>query len=68
MGADVSLTISNLIVTSVYEPDKQALAGGEGVFNTMAQFGSAIGMTFAILIANTITKKSSYEDRTRKDA
>ena len=66
MGADVSCTISNLIVTSVYDADKQALAGG--VFDIMAQFGSAIGLTFSILIANTITENSSYEYKTGKDA
>ncbi|KAK4692780.1 hypothetical protein P7C71_g4493, partial [Lecanoromycetidae sp. Uapishka_2] len=55
IGADASFTISNLLITSSFPADTQALAGG--VFNTISQLGNAVGMTLAILIAETVTAK-----------
>lgn len=56
IGADASFTISNLLITSSFPAETQALAGG--VFNTIAQLGNAFGMTLATLIAETITTKA----------
>ena len=56
MGADASFTISNLLITASFPTETQALAGG--VFNTIAQLGNAIGMTMAILIAETVTGRA----------
>ena len=56
MGADASFTISNLLITSSFPADTQALAGG--VFNTLSQLGNAVGMALATLIADTVTDKA----------
>ena len=56
IGADASFTISNLLITSSFQEDTQALAGG--VFNTISQLGNAFGMTLAVLIAQTTTDKA----------
>lgn len=56
IGADASFTISNLLITSSFPADTQALAGG--VFNTVSQLGNAVGMTLATLIAETVTHKA----------
>ena len=56
MGAGVAFTISNLLITASFPAETQALAGG--VFNTIAQLGNAIGMTLAVLIAETVTARA----------
>ena len=56
IGADASFTISNLLITSSFPTDTQALAGG--VFNTISQLGNAVGMTLAILIAEAVTDEA----------
>lgn len=60
MGADASFTISNLLITSSFPAEMQALAGG--VFNTIAQLGNAVGMTLAILIAETVEARAHKEE------
>lgn len=61
IGADASFTISNLLITSSFPADTQALAGG--VFKTISQLGNAVEMTLAILIAETVTDQADKSVR-----
>ena len=56
-SADATFTISNLLISASFPADTQALAGG--VFNTISQLGNAVGMTLAILIAQTVTSEDT---------
>lgn len=65
-GADALFTISNLLITSVFPPKTQGLAGG--VFNTISQIGKSVGLALVAVIASTTTANSSYVDKSSPDA
>jgi Na+/melibiose symporter-like transporter len=66
VGADTFFTISNLLITSAFPTKTQALAGG--VFNTIAQIGKSVGLATSAVIANSVTARSSSEDKQSPEA
>ena len=62
----VIFTVGILIVSEVFPDRTQALAGA--VFNTVAQFGQAIGLAVIGVVADSVTQKSSHEDKTSPQA
>lgn len=53
IGADGIFTVSNLLITSMFPPKTQGVAGG--VFNTVSQTGKNVGLALSALIANQVT-------------
>jgi len=51
--ADVLFTVSNLIVSSSYPSERQALAGG--VFSVMSMIGNSVGLAVSAAIAASVT-------------
>lgn len=66
VGADTLFTISNLIITQVFPPRTQGLAGG--VFNTVSQIGKSVGLALVAVIAASTTQKSGFVDKESPDA
>lgn len=66
VGADGMFTVANLLITSMFPPGEQGVAGG--VFNTISQTGKSVGMALTLLIAQQVTANSSYEDKTSPEA
>lgn len=60
---DALFTVGLIVITDVFPNDTQALAGA--VFNTSAQFGSALGLAVLQVISTVITDQS---DKERKEA
>ena len=56
IGADGIFTVSNLLITSMFPPRTQGVAGG--VFNTVSQTGKNVGLALAALIGNAVTANS----------
>ncbi|KAH1437703.1 hypothetical protein KXX54_009624 [Aspergillus fumigatus] len=52
-------TIGLIIITNSFPDDTQALAGA--VFNTAAQFGSALGLAILQVISTVVTEKSAAD-------
>lgn len=50
--------MSALVVTNAFPNTAQALAGA--VFNTVPQFGTAVGLAVMAIISSSVTKRSSY--------
>ncbi len=65
-GADSLFVVANLLVTSVFPPKTQGLAGG--VFNTVSQIGKSVGLALVAVIAATITKGSDYQNKSSPEA
>jgi len=61
VSADVLFTVANLLITSVFPPKTQGLAGG--VFNTISQIGKSVGLALVAVIAATVTKESDFTDK-----
>ena len=59
---DTLFTIGILIVSDVFPARTQALAGA--VFNTLAQFGTSLGLTIMALISDSVIDDSSITDKT----
>lgn len=59
-------TVANLVIADSFSPKTQGLAGA--VFNTIAQFGTSIGLTAFAIISATITQNSAYTDKGSPDA
>ncbi|KAJ5091197.1 hypothetical protein NUU61_006067 [Penicillium alfredii] len=59
-------TVANLIITDAFTPKTQGLAGA--VFNTIAQFGTSIGLTTFAIISAGVTQGSSYGNKGSPDA
>ncbi|KAI4593846.1 hypothetical protein KJ359_008887 [Pestalotiopsis sp. 9143b] len=59
IGADCLYTVSNLIISSLFEPNMQGAAGG--VFNTVAQVGKTLGLAIGTLIAGAVSAKMSQD-------
>ena len=55
--ADVLFTVSNLIISSSYPRENQALAGG--VFNVVSMIGNSVGLAVSAAIAASITAHES---------
>jgi MFS family permease len=57
----VIFTVANLIITDVFPPNTQALAGA--VFNTVAQFGTSIGIAVTAIISASVIDTSSNPEK-----
>ncbi|KAJ5885832.1 major facilitator superfamily domain-containing protein [Penicillium tannophilum] len=66
LSADVIFTVANLIIADSFSPKTQGLAGA--VFNTIAQFGTSIGLTTFAIIAASVTDGSSYNNKNSPEA
>ncbi|EFQ99064.1 integral membrane protein [Nannizzia gypsea CBS 118893] len=66
IGADGIFTISNLLITSMFPPKTQGVAGG--VFNTVSQTGKSIGLALTALVANKVTRDSRGGDKLSPEA
>jgi nitrate/nitrite transporter NarK len=66
IGADGIFTVSNLLITSMFPPKTQGIAGG--VFNTVSQTGKSVGLALTALIANEVTAHSRHVDKQSPDA
>jgi hypothetical protein len=53
---DVFYTIANLLITSSFPNETQALAGA--IFNTVAQVGKAVGVTLSALVSESVSAES----------
>ncbi|KAL7917537.1 MFS general substrate transporter [Trichoderma austrokoningii] len=66
ISAGVLFTIGLLVVSDVFPARMQALAGA--VFNTVAQFGTSIGLTIMAVIATSTTNSSKLQEKSSPDA
>ena len=57
LSSDLLFSVSNLVITSTFSKDDQALAGG--VFSTVSQLGSSIGLAVTAAIASSVTAASA---------
>lgn len=63
---EVIFTVANLIIADSFSAKTQGLAGA--VFNTIAQFGTSIGLTIFAIISSSVTQKSAYNNKGSPDA
>jgi nitrate/nitrite transporter NarK len=61
IAADGIFTVSNLLITSMFSPKTQGVAGG--VFNTISQTGKSVGLALTALVANEVTANFSSIDK-----
>lgn len=61
IGADGIFIVSNLLITSMFPPKTQGIAGG--VFNTISQTGKSVGMALTALVANEVTRNHGSADK-----
>lgn len=66
MECTVIFTVANLIITDIFPPTTQALAGA--VFSTVAQFGTSIGLAVTAVIAASVTEKSAFVEKKSPEA
>lgn len=66
VGADGMFTVANLLITSMFPPSEQGVAGG--VFNTISQTGKSVGSALTLLIAQQVTANSGFGDKGSVDA
>ena len=59
-------TVANLIITDVFPPTTQALAGA--VFNTISQLGVAVGIAVMAVISESVINESSNRDKNSPEA
>lgn len=59
-------TVANLIIADSFSAKTQGLAGA--VFNTIAQFGTSIGLTVFAIISSSVTHESSYKNKQSPEA
>ena len=62
----VIFTIANLIVADAFTPQTRGLAGA--VFNTIAEFGTSLGLTIFAIISAGVTRDSSIADKQSPEA
>lgn len=62
----VIFTVANLIIADSFSSRTQGLAGA--VFNTIAQFGTSIGLTIFAIISAGVTQDSSYDNKSSPGA
>jgi MFS family permease len=58
--------VANLVITDVFPPTTQALAGA--VFSTVSQFGTSIGIAVTAVISSSFTENSGYTVKSSPDA
>jgi hypothetical protein len=58
--------VANLIIANSFSAKTQGLAGA--VFNTIAQFGTSIGLTAFAIISSRVTQDSDYTNKSSPDA
>lgn len=56
INIDALFTVGLIVITYVFPDDTQALAGA--VFNTSAQFGTALGLAVTQVVSTVVTGKS----------
>ncbi|KAL8837826.1 MAG: hypothetical protein Q9176_005460 [Flavoplaca citrina] len=61
VSADVLFTISSLIIVDVFPAKTHALAGA--VFNTVAQFGTSLGIAIMAVVASNVTRESGNPNK-----
>ncbi|CEO59059.1 hypothetical protein PMG11_03748 [Penicillium brasilianum] len=66
LSADVIFTVANLIIANSFSAKTQGLAGA--VFNTIAQFGTSIGLTAFAIISSCVTQNLDYSNKSSPDA
>lgn len=66
ISADALFTVGLIVITNVFPDDTQALAGA--VFNTSAQFGSALGMAVLQVISTVVTEEKEKGGESEKRA
>lgn len=66
MSGDVLFTVGLLVISDVFPPRTQALAGA--IFNTVSQLGVSIGLTVTSVISASVTKKTQYADKGSPEA
>lgn len=57
ISADILFTVALLVISDVFPPRMQALAGA--VFNTVSQFGNSLGLTVMAVISSVATKHAA---------
>ena len=65
-SVDVLFTVGILIISDVFPPRTQALAGA--IFNIMNQFGTSIGLAVMGVIASSVTQQSDHPDKGSPEA
>lgn len=66
IGGDALFTISNLVITSTFPRQTQALAGG--VLNTITQLAKTVSLATSGAIAGSVTSHSGYDPKTSPSA
>ena len=66
LSGDVLFTVGLLVISDVFPPRTQALAGA--IFNTVSQLGVSIGLTVTSVISASVTKKTHYSDKGSPEA
>lgn len=66
ISADLLFTVGLLVVSDVFPVRTQALAGA--VFNTVAQFGTSMGMTVMAVISSAATDNSKNHGKSSSNA
>jgi hypothetical protein len=62
----VIFTVGILLVSEMFPDRTQALAGA--VFNTVAQFGQAVGLALIGVVSDSVTHNSKFTDKASPDA
>lgn len=57
----VLFTIAHIVITDVFPADMHALAGG--VFNTVSQLGTSLGMSLVAVVSNAVVNASDEWDK-----
>ena len=65
-SVDVLFTVSALVITSAFPNKMQALSGA--VFQTLAQFGTSLGLAVMASISSSVTKSSKFALKTSPQA
>ncbi|KFY89735.1 hypothetical protein V500_05524 [Pseudogymnoascus sp. VKM F-4518 (FW-2643)] len=66
IAADGIFTVSNLLISSMFPPKTQGVAGG--VFNTVSQTGKSVGLALTALVANQVTQNSAIREKDSPEA
>ncbi|KAG8525510.1 uncharacterized protein KY384_009154 [Bacidia gigantensis] len=66
LSSDFLFNIANLVITATFSTKDQALAGG--VFNTVSQLGSSIGLAVTAAIAASVESSGSHGDMNSAEA
>ncbi|KAL9636137.1 MAG: hypothetical protein Q9164_003008 [Protoblastenia rupestris] len=61
LSSDLLFNVSNLVITATFPANEQALAGG--VFSTVSQLGSSIGLAITAAIASSVTSAAAGDGK-----